>query len=148
MKLLCDVHLRWYDESSLDEDDPRRLLELALDALGVTSAVARDIFHVLLMSRAADNSLTARQVRDAVIVLRGEWGVEKPDAGLTMRNIHVWLRHFRDMRLVEKLGERYHFSGNKKPSRAFADGTGPLVEGAIGYVGRVLEKLEVSYGVG
>lgn len=147
MKLLCDVHLRWFDESTLTEDDQRKLLELALNALGITSDAARDLFHVLLASRASDVSLTARQLRDAVVSLRRGRGMENPEEGLTMRNLHVWLQYFRSIRLVEKLGNRYHFRGNRKPSRAFAEGTRQLVEGSMGYVERVLERLELSYGV-
>lgn len=147
MKTLCDVHLRWFDESSLDEDNPRRLLELALNALGITSDVARDLFQVLLAARVQDTSLTARQLRESVIALRRARKAVNPEEGLTMRNLHVWLQYFRSIRLVEKLGSRYHFRGNKKPSRAFAEGTKPLVDGSAGYVQRLLERLEVSYGV-
>ena len=147
MKLLSDIHLRWYDESSLLEDDPRKLLELFLESLGITSDVARDLLHVLFAARAKDTALSGRQVRDAIITLRKLRNAADAEKGLTTRNIHVWLKYFSDIRLVEKIGSRHHFKGNKKPSRAFSEGTKPLVDESVKYVERLLKKVEDSFGI-
>lgn len=147
MRLLSDIRLKWYDESSLLEEDSRRLLELLLDALGITSDVARDLFHVLLVSRAEDTALTGRQIKDAIVNLRRMRNIEDPERGLTMRNIQVWLQYFRGIKLVDKLGSRYHFKGNKKPSKAFIDGTKPMVDESVKYVEKLLKRVEESYKI-
>ncbi|MBM3308965.1 MAG: hypothetical protein FJY77_01805 [Candidatus Altiarchaeales archaeon] len=147
MKLLFDIGLRRFDESSLDEEDARRLLELFLESLGVTSDVARDLFEVLLVSRAGDTALTARQIRDSIIGLRKARKVEDAEKGLTARNIQIWLKYFKGIRLVDKLGDRYHFKGNKRPSRVFAEDTKPVVEESVKYVERVLKKVEEAYRI-
>jgi len=147
MKLLSDITLRWYDESSLAEDDPRRLVELFLDSMGITSDVAIDLFEVLAVARAEDTALTAKQIRDAIVNLRSMRKVENPEKGLTARNIQVWLKHFRRLKLVDKLGERYHFKGNKKPGKAFSDETKPVIEESVRYVERVLKKVEEAYRI-
>jgi len=148
MKLVSDIRLRWYDDSSLLEDDPRRLLELFLDSLGVTSDVAVDLFHVLLCARAEDTALTGRQIRDAIVGLRRMRDAGEPERGLTMRNIQVWLRYFREIKLLDKLGSRYHFRGNKKPSKAFAEGTRQMAEQSAAYVEKLLKRVEESYKIG
>jgi len=147
VKLLSDIHLKWFDASSLLEDDQRKLLELFLQSLGITSDVARDLLHVLFASRAQDTALSGRQLRDAIITLRKMRNAGDAEKGLTMRNILVWLKYFSDIRLVEKIGSRYHFKGNKKPSRAFSDGTKPLVEDSVKYVEKLLERLEESFNI-
>ncbi|MFH1125984.1 MAG: hypothetical protein V1703_02560 [Candidatus Altiarchaeota archaeon] len=147
MKLVSDITLRWYDESSLEEDNPRSLLELLLDSMGITSDVARDLFHVLLVARAEDTALTVKQIRDAIISLRKMRNADKPEKGLTMRNIQVWLQYFREIKLLDKLGDRYHFRGNRRPSKAFAEGTKPMIEESSRYVERVLKRVEDAYGI-
>jgi hypothetical protein len=147
MKLLSDIHLKWYDESSLLEEDQRKLLELFLESLGITSDVARDLLHVLFAARAQDTALSGRQVRDAMVTLRKMRNVVDAERGLTMRNIQVWLKYFSDIRLVEKIGSRYHFKSNKKPSRAFSEGTKPLVDESVKYVEKLLKKVEESFNI-
>jgi hypothetical protein len=148
MKLIADFTLRLYDEGALLEDDPRRLLELFLDSIGITSDVARDVFHVLLVARAGDTALSARQIREAVVSLRKIRGEKELERGLTMRNVQVWLRYFRDIRLADNLGALYRFRGNKTPKRAFIDGTRPLALASLDYVEKLLGKVEGAYRIG
>lgn len=147
MRLLSDITLRWYDESSLDEDNPRALVELLLEALGITSDVARDLVEVLLVARSQDTALTGRQIRDGILGLRTARKLEDPEKGLTLRNVQVWLQYFKDIRLVDKIGERYHFKGNRKPSKSFAEGTKPMIESSVDYIERLLAKVEGVYRI-
>ncbi|MDD5111575.1 MAG: hypothetical protein PHG85_03445 [Candidatus Altiarchaeota archaeon] len=148
MKLIADFTLRLYDEGAFLEDDPRRLLELFLDSIGITSDVARDVFHILLVARASDTALSAKQIREAVVSLRNIRKETEPEKGLTMRNVQVWLRYFRDIRLADNLGSLYRFRGNKMPSRAFSDGTRPLVLASLDYAEKLLRRVEGAYSIG
>ena len=147
MKPVFDITLRWYDDSSFLEDDPERQIELLLDSIGITSDVAVDIFHVLVVARAEDRALTARQIRDAVVNLREMQGLKNPEKGLTMRNIQVWLKNFKKIKLIDRIGGMYRFKGNKKPSKAFADETKPLIVESTKYVEKLLKEIEESYKI-
>ncbi len=148
MNPLFDIRLRWYDDTSLNEDDKRKLSELFLKTLGVTSEVAVDIFEALLTARADNRAITVREIKQAVVENRKQRGC--PLSGLTERNIQIWMKFFRDIGLikyVEKMGDRYIFPGNKKPSEVFEEYTKPQVASSLNYIKRVLEKTEDAYGV-
>ncbi len=145
MKPISDIHLRWYDDSTLAEDNPRKLAALFMDAIGVTSDVAVDLFEVLLISRAGDNALTSREIKTKIMESRKKR--KTGDHGLTDRNIQVWLKFFRELKLVDRTGSHYRFRGNKKPSEAYMEYTKPLVYESAEYVERLLLKVEESYGI-
>jgi len=145
MNQLSDIRLKWYDDSSLTEDDPRKIIELFLDSLGITSDVARDLTEVLLINRKIDRALTSNELRGQIIAFREKRGVG--DRGLTLRNLQVWLRYFREIKLIDKVGDRYMFKGNKKPSQAFREYTKPIVDESAEYVARILERVEEVYGI-
>ncbi len=147
MNQLANLKLRWYDESGLTSDDPQTLLSLFLDAIGVTSPVARDIFHVLLSARSQDIGLSTADIKREVVALREREGRDVEE-GLTDRNIQLWLAQFRELGLVDRLGRRHRFTANKTPSRAFAENTIPdVIEPSIEYAKKALGKLEKSYGI-
>jgi hypothetical protein len=145
-ELLADIKLRWYDDSALIEDGPRRLLELFLDSIGVTSDVACDIFEVVVMARANDVSLTSAEVKAAVLELRRRRMEGDSGFGMTDRNIQVWLRYYETIGLFEKISGKHRLYGNKTPSEAFKR-TRRVVEESLGYSGRLASKLEKAYGI-
>lgn len=145
MKPLADIQLRWFDDSTLLTDDPREVLELFLDSIGVTSDVARDLFEVLLISRHHDLALGTREIKANIIELRRRRKAKEGDKGLTDRNIQVWLSYFNKIGLVDSIGGKHRFSGNKKPSRAFAEETVPLVQECLKFSEKVLKRVEDAY---
>jgi len=146
MKPLSDLTLRWFDDSTIVEAEGRELVVLFLTSLGITSDVAVDITSVLLSTRSEDRALTSEEIKTAVEKIR-EKGKRPLDKGLTLRNIQVWLRYFREIKLIDRLGGRYRFSGNKKPSESFREYTRPIAEQSMDYVERILEKIEKQYEI-
>lgn len=146
-KLISDIRLRWFDDSSLLTEDKRELVELFLESIGVSSDVARDVFEVVLIAKARDVRLTSSQIKEWVLELRRTRARKDADEGLSDRNIQIWLRFFREMRLLDKLGDKYFFTGNKKPSAAFREYTKPIADESFNYVFKVLEKLEKEYKI-
>lgn len=145
MNLISDINLRWFDESALLEKDPRKLTETFLASLGITSDVAADIVEVLFKARAVDRGLTTAEVREGMVMLRKQ---RKEDfSGLTVRNVQVWIRYFKEIKLVDRVGDRVRFSGNKKPSKVFAEYTRPLIEESASFVEKLLKKTEEAYGI-
>lgn len=147
MNLLSDIRLRWYDDSSLQQEDRRKLVELFLDSVGVTRDVAVDIFEVLLAARNKSISLTSSEIKEGVIKLREKRG-EKADKSLSDRNIQVWLKFFRKLELVERIGSRYHFANNRKPSTLFMERTKPrVIDKSVDFICRLLQEIEEAYGI-
>jgi hypothetical protein len=147
MNLLSDIRLRWYDDSSLHIENRRELLELFLDSLGVSRDVAADIFEVLLIARAKGISLTPAEIREGVLQLRERRGA-KVDRSMSNRNMQIWLRFFRELELIERIGSRYHFSGNKKPSILFLERTKPkVIDKSVDYIHRLLQEVEKGYSI-
>lgn len=148
MNLIADVRLKWYDESCLEVEENRELVRILLDSLGVTRDVASDIFEVLLMARSDGISITGREIKDRVIGLRKERKVKKPADGLTDRNIQLWLRFFREIDLVERVGSRHLFSGNKKPSKVWMEKTKPnIIDKSAENIHKILLELEKRYEI-
>ncbi|MFH1055666.1 MAG: hypothetical protein V1744_06195 [Candidatus Altiarchaeota archaeon] len=144
-ELLADIKLRWYDDSALMADEPRELLELFLDSIGVTSDVACDIIEVMLMSRARDVPLTTPEVKAGIVELRRRRGV-KDDFGLTDRNIQIWLSYFERIGLLDVLDGKHRFTANKKPTEAFKK-TKQVVSESLKYSESLLSKVEASYQI-
>ena len=145
-ELLADIKLRWYDESALLADEPREVLELFLDSIGLTSDVARDLFEVMLMARARDVPLTTQEVKAGIVELRRRRGAKEPDFGMTDRNIQIWLENFETMGLMDEVGGRHRFTANKKPSEAF-NKTRQIVNESLKYSERLIAKLEDAYRI-
>lgn len=148
MNLISDIRLKWYDESCLGVEENRELVRILLDSLGVTRDVALDIFEVLLMAKSDGISITGREIKDRVIGLRKERKVKKPRNGLTDRNIQLWLRFFREIDLIERVGSRHLFSGNKKPSRVWLEKTKPnIIDKSAENIHKILLELEKRYEI-
>lgn len=148
MNLISDIRLKWYDESCLGVEENRELVRILLDSLGVTRDVALDIFEVLLMAKSDGVSITGREIKDRVIGLRKERKVKKPRNGLTDRNIQLWLRFFREIDLIERVGSRHLFSGNKKPSRVWLEKTKPnIIDKSAENIHKILLELEKRYEI-
>jgi hypothetical protein len=147
MNLLSQITLKWYDDSSLIADDKRELVERFLDSIGVTRVIAADIFELLLIARSKGLSLTSKEIMDGIIEMRTARG-QSADDSLTLRNIQIWLKYFRGLGMLEKIGGRYFFKGNKKPSAVFRDTVKPeVIDKSADYLARVLEKLEDRYNI-
>jgi len=147
MNLLSDIRLKWYDDSSLMLKDSRKLIELFLDSLGITRDVPADIFEVLLIAKSSGIGLTTSEIKGGIIKLRKKrnGSIEK---GLSERNIQIWLKFFRDLELVERIGSRYLFSGNKKPSTIFKERTKPeVIDKSADYIYRLLKGIERGYEI-
>lgn len=141
---LADIKLRWYDDSALLTDEPRELLEVFLDSIGVTSDVARDLLEVLLMGRARDSPLKASELKKGIRELRARRNVSDVDGGLTDRNIQVWLKYFQSIGLLDSVSGKYRFAGNKKPSQAFAR-VQEVVSESVKFSFKAVERLEQAY---
>lgn len=146
MNLISDIRLKWYDDSSLMTDDPRELLELFLDSLGVSSAVACDVLEVLLLARQKDISLTSSEISTYIKEVRKKRR-QAVGKGLTDRNIQLWLKFFIELQLVDRLGRRYRFKNNRSLGEAFNNYTKPLVIESLDYVNKVINKLERAYSI-
>ena len=148
MNLISDIRLKWYDESCLGVEGNRELVRILLDSLGVTRDVALDVFEVLLMARSDGISMTGREIKDKVIELRKKRRVKKPRNGLTDRNIQLWLRFFREIDLIERVGSRHLFSGNKKPSKVWMEKTKPnIIDKSAENIHKILLELEKRYEI-
>ena len=147
MNLLSEITLKWYDDSSLMLEDRRELVELFLNSLGVSRDVAADVFEALLLAKAGNISLTSNQLKTEIIKLRNKRGLDV-DKGLSLRNIQLWLKFFRKLGMVEKIGGRYLFKGNKKPAVVFRENVKPeVVDKSTEYLCRLLEELENRYEI-
>lgn len=147
MNLLSDIRLKWYDDSSLLDSEPRQLAELFLDCLGVSRKTAVDVFEVLLLAKSKGVGLTSEEIRVEIIELRKK-RKEPVDRSLSKRNLQIWLRFFRELELVERMGSRYLFSGNKKPSSVFMEKTRPqVIDRSVDYIHRLLVEVEKGYGI-
>jgi hypothetical protein len=145
-ELLADIKLRWYDDSALIEDEPRRILELFMDSIGVTSDVACDIMEILVMSRARDTPLATGEIKEGVVELRRRRKAEDPAFGMTDRNIQIWLKYFQRIGLLDETFGKHRFSGNKKPTEAFKK-TRQVIMESLAYSDKLASKLEAAYGI-
>ena len=147
MNLLSEIRLKWYDDSSLMLEDRRELVKLFLNSLGVSRDVAADIFEILLMAGAEDIAPTTAEIKERIIRLRRKRGIDT-EKNLSDRNIQIWLKFFRDIELVQRIGDRYMFSGNKKPSMAFVEHTKPdIIDRTSDYIYRLLGEIERRYEI-
>ena len=147
MNLLSEITLKWYDDSSLIKEDRRELVELFLDSIGVTRETAADVFEVLLIARSKDISITSGQIREGIIELRTQRGRDV-DKSLTMRNIQIWIKFYRKLGFLDKIGSRYTFKNNRRPSTVFRENVKPeIIDNSAEYLARVLEKLEERYKI-
>ena len=148
MNLLSDMRLKWYADTSLALDDRREIVEIFMDSIGVTRDVAVDMFEILLMAKADDIALTREEIKKQILDLREKRGVKDTKKGLTDRNIQIWLKFFRDIEFIERIGRRYVFKGNKKPSDVFIENTKPeIIDKTVDYVHRLLGELENRYDI-
>jgi hypothetical protein len=145
-ELLADIKLRWYDDSALMEDDPRAITELFLDSIGVTSDVAWDLMEIMLMARARDTPLTWEEVKAGIVELRRRRKTKDPEFGMTDRNVQIWLKYFETIGLMDEIGGKYRFFGNKTPSEAFKR-TKQIVGESLKYSDKLVAKLEAAYGI-
>ena len=146
-KPLADIQLRWFDDSALLTDEPREVLYVFLDSIGVTSDVARDLFEVLLLSRHHDLALGTREIKANILEMRRRRKVKEPGKGLTDRNIQVWLSYFNKIGLIDSIGGKHRFKGNKRPSKAFSEDVRPVVEECLKFSEKVLLKVEEGYKI-
>jgi hypothetical protein len=146
MKAVSEITLKWFDDAALMEDDPRRLTETFLASLGVSSEVAVDVMEALLHARAQDRALKTAEIRDEIIKLRKKRRV-KAAKGMTLRNIQIWLKYFKSLKLVDRTGERVRFTGNKRPSQVFEEYTKPVIHESASFVGKLLKRTEEVYGI-
>lgn len=147
MNLLSDITLRWYDDSSLLKENPRELVELFMTSIGISSEVAIDLFEVLLIAKSKDIGLTRKDIKSNILELRKSRKIKDAEDGLTDRNLQIWLKYFIEIKLVDRIGKRYRFTNNKKPSIAFSQYTKPLVDESVLYVEKILKKLEEEYKI-
>ncbi|MFH1789030.1 MAG: hypothetical protein ABH834_06590 [Candidatus Altiarchaeota archaeon] len=146
METIADVTLRWFDESALMEKDPRQLTETFLASLGVTSDVAVDVMEVLFKARAEDRALRTQEILNEILKTRKERRI-KAKKGLGLRNIQVWVKYFKSIKLVDRVGERVRFTGNKTPTQAFSEYTKPVIEESVSFIEALLAKTEEAYGI-
>jgi len=75
----------------------------------------------------------------------GEFDGEIDDS-LSERNIQMWLKFFKDIKMIECINDRYFFSGDKFPSEVFEIYVKPLIiEESVKFIERLLKKVEESY---
>lgn len=147
MNLLSEICLRWYDDSSLMLEDKRELVKLFLRAIGVSRDVAADVFEILLLASAEDIAFTTAEIKEEIIKLRKGRGAD-PGKGLSERNIQIWLKFFRNLELVQRIGDRYFFTGNKRPSAVFIENIKPdIIDRTSDYISRLLEEIERRYEI-
>jgi len=148
MPLLSRIELCWFSDDELLKDNPRELIKLFLQSLGVNKDVAVDIFEVLLMSKKNEVHLTSEEIRNAVIEMRkkrkekGEFNGEIEES-LSQRNVQVWLKFFKDIKMIECINDRYFFQGDKMPSEVFMTYVKPLIiDESVKFIERLLKKIE------
>ena len=146
MNLLSELTLKWYDDSSLMLED-RELVELFLDSLGISRGIAADVFEVLLRAKAKNISMSSKEIRNEVLDLRKQ-RKQSPDDSSTLRNVQLWIKYFRKIGMLEKVGDRYLFKGNRKPSLVFRENVKPeVIDKTAEYLIRALERLEECYEI-
>ena len=143
--LISDIHLRWYDDTTLLTENPGKLVKLFLNSIGITSEIAADIFEVLVKYNAKGVAPTTKEIEKEILAKNKDKEVEE----FSLRIIQIWLKYFREIKLIDKIGGkkgRYVFSGNKKPSEAFMQYTKPLIiDESVNYSGKILKKMEERY---
>lgn len=153
MPLLSKIELCWFSDDELLKENPRALVELFLKSIGVSKRTASDIFEVLLLAKRRGAHLTSSEIRNEVIEMRknrkkiGEFDGEIEDS-LSERNVQIWLKFFKDIKMIECINDRYFFSGDKFPSEAFEMYVKPLIiDESVRFIERLLKKVEDSYGL-
>lgn len=153
MSLLSSITLKWYSEDELLKENPRELIDLFLNSIGVSRKIAGDVFEVLLISRMKNLPLTAEEIRKEVIELRKkrkEIGIfdGNVEESASKRNIQVWIKFFKDIKMIESVKNKYIFSGNKFPSEVFETYTKPLIiDESVKFISNVLKKIEEKYNI-
>jgi len=151
MSMLSSITLRWYSDDELLKENPRELIDLFLNSIGVTRKIAGDVFEILLIARMKNLPLTSEEIRKEVIELRKkrkELNIMDGDIeeSASKRNIQVWIKFFKDIKMVETIKNRYIFSGNKLPSEVFESYTKPLIiDESAKFIINVLRKIEEKY---
>jgi len=153
MPLLSKIELCWFSDDELLKENPRALVELFLNSLGASKGTASDIFEILLLNKRNGIHLTSDEIRNAVIEMRkkrkelGEFDGEIEDS-LSGRNVQIWLKFFKDIKMVECINDRYFFSGDKFPSDVFEIYVKPLIiDESVRFIRKLLKKIEESYGL-
>ncbi|MFH0861195.1 MAG: hypothetical protein V1921_08330 [Candidatus Altiarchaeota archaeon] len=142
MKPVSDIRLRWYDDTRLQEDSPRKLIEIFLESVGISSETATDMLEALFIAKSEGRSLTTSEIKSMVEDMRGK---RKAPGGLTERNIQIWLKYFRDIKLVGRVKSRHMFLNNRLPSELFDDYTRAIIDESVSYTIRSLQKIEKAY---
>lgn len=151
MVLLSSITLKWCSDDELLKENPRELIDLFLNSIGVSRKIAGDIFEVLLIARMKNLSLTTEEIKREVIELRKkkkELGIFNEDINeaASKRNIQVWIKFFKEIKLIESVKNKYIFSGNRLPSEAFENYTKPLIiDESVKFTVKVLKKIEEKY---
>lgn len=153
MPLLSKIELCWFSDDELLTENPRTLLELFLKSIGASKGTASDIFEILLISKRKGIHLTSNEIRNEVIEMRKKRKISKEFEGeiedsLSERNVQVWLKFFKDIKMIECINDRYFFSGDKFPSDVFEVYVKPLIiDETLKFIERLLKKTEEGYGL-
>ncbi|MBD3202953.1 hypothetical protein GF327_01555 [Candidatus Woesearchaeota archaeon] len=101
---------RYERPTGLDKRELVRKFCLSLGLLqpGDSRDVIVDIFYVILEAKTNKNGLTSDQIRQKVIELRQNYGLD--DKGTAASNIRRQLRRLRELILVEKVKNNYRIS--------------------------------------
>ena len=109
--------------------------------------------EILLLNKRKGIHLKSDEIRNEVIEMRkkrkelGEFDGEIEES-LSERNVQIWLKFFKDIKMVECINDRYFFSGDKFPSEAFEIYVKPLIiDESVRFIGRLLKKIEENYGL-
>lgn len=143
---ISDIHLRWYDDTALFTENSRGLIKLFLNSIGIRSEIASEIFEVLVKYNAEGVAPTTNEIEKEILKKNPD---DENQKGSTLRSIQIWLKYFREIKLIDKIGGkkgRYVFSGNRKPSEAFRHYTKELIiDESANYSEKILKKIEEKY---
>ncbi|MFN3528254.1 MAG: hypothetical protein ACK4YO_04050, partial [Candidatus Altarchaeaceae archaeon] len=106
MPLLSSITLRWYSEDELLKENPRELINLFLNSIGVSKKIAADIFEVLLIARMKNLPLTTEEIMKEVIELRRkrkEIGIVVEDEKISKRTVQFWIKFFKEIKMIESI---------------------------------------------
>jgi len=153
MPLLSKLQLCWFSDDELLKENPRDFVELFLNCLGISKGTASDIFEILLLNKKKGVHLTSDEIRNAVIEMRtkrkelGKFNGNINDS-LSERNVQIWLKFFKDIKMIECINDRYFFSGDKFPSEVFEIYVKPLIiDESVKFIEKLLKKIEENYGL-
>jgi len=153
MPLLSKIKLCWFSDDELLKDSPRALVELFLSSLGASKGTASDIFEILLLNKKKGIHLKSDEIRNEVIEMRKNRKELREfdgniDDSLSKRNVQIWLKFFKDIKMIECINDMYFFSGDKFPSDVFEMYVKQLViDESVQFIERLLKKIEEGYGL-